>query len=512
MAKICLCLTAKTLKRDLEILEKYRKYADIAELRVDCLDPNERLIIRRFPEQAGLPVILTIRREIDGGQYVGGEGARVGLMARGLAFAETDRRRNFAYLDIEDNLNVPSLEEAARTFGTRIIRSYHNISGTDLDLSARINSIRHSGDEIVKVSVTANTTRDVLNLLRAGKNYEGQEKILIAMGHYGTYSRILAEHFGSSLSYASALSEPDTPPAAAGQIDVQKLADLYRFRYIAKTTKIYGVVGNPLRSTGSPPFFNTIFDLEGTDAVYVPFPADSIIDFLELANELKVEGISVTLPFKETIIPFLDTMSGDVRDIGVCNTLSLTPRGWYGSNTDVNGFSDSLLSFIGKPNFRRQRITVIGAGNAAKAVVHELHRLGASKVLILNRSSLKARYLALPYNYAWGGIDDRNIELIDKYRNIIIQTTSVGMDGFNADDSPVIHDPLSMYNFCGKEEVMDLVYKPKMTHFLERAANAGCNVQNGYDMLIRQARCQYTQFTGKDFPEHFLSRLEFSDI
>ena len=504
MAKICLCLTAKTLKRDLEILEKYRKHADIAELRVDCLEPDERLLIRRFPEQAGMPVILTIRRDVDGGQFVGGEGARISLMARGLAYAETDRRRNFTYLDIEEDLDVPSLEEAARTFGTRIIRSYHNTKGTDPNLSAKIRSIRRSGDEIIKVSVKANNTKDVLELLLTGKEYADQEKILISMGHYGRYSRILAEQFGSILSYCTAFSEADAPPAAPGQLDVQELANLYRFRRITKATKVYGVVGNPLKATGSPQFFNSIFELEGTDAVYVPFPADSIYDFMEIANRLNVEGLSVTVPYKEAVIPFLDKLSGEVESIGACNTLSLTPQGWLGTNTDTRGFSDSLLEFLVKPNFKRQRVTVIGAGGAARAVVFELHRLGA-KVLILNRTAHKARLLAAPYKFAWGGLDDREIERIDKYRDIIIQTTSAGMEGVDT------KDPLPHYNFCGREDVMDLVYTPKMTAFLRRASNAGCNIQNGYDMLIRQARYQYIQFTGKEFPEYFLSKVQFGE-
>src|SRR5215467_2199535 len=119
MAKLCLCLTAKTIDRNLEIIDKYRKYINLAELRVDCLNDDERLYIRRFPELAGLPVILTIRRNIDGGHFASGECARVKLLARGLAFANADRRFNFAYVDIEEDLNVPSLEEAARTFGTR---------------------------------------------------------------------------------------------------------------------------------------------------------------------------------------------------------------------------------------------------------------------------------------------------------------------------------------------------------------------------------------------------------
>jgi 3-dehydroquinate dehydratase/shikimate dehydrogenase len=509
VAKICLCLTAKTLKRNLEILDKYRRYADLTELRVDNLEPDERLLIRRFPEQAGMPVILTIRRHIDGGQFVGGEGVRVNLMARGLAFAETDKRRNFAYLDIEDDLDVPSLEEAARTFGTRIIRSYHNTRETNANLSTKIRTMRHSEDEIVKVSVRANSTKDVLHLLKAGKECADQEKILISMGRYGTYSRILAEQFGSVISYTSAFAETDAPPAAPGQVDIQELTDLYRFRKITKSTKVYGITGNPLAATSSPHFFNAIFELEGTNAVYVPFPADSIIDFLEIANHLGLEGISVTVPYKETVIPFLNSMEDEVQSIGACNTLILTPQGWKGANTDARGFSGSLLAFLGRENFKRQRVTVIGAGGAARAVIHELYRLGA-KVLILNRTAAKAAELAAHYKFAWGGLDEGDIARIEKYRDIIIQTTSVGMEG--AGDASNLTDPLASYNFSGREEVMDLVYKPKMTPFLKRASNVGCNVLNGFDMLIRQAQHQYTCFTGKEFPVHLLSRIQYGEI
>jgi len=505
VAKICLCLTAKTLKRNLDVLDKYRNDVDIAELRADYLDPDERFLIRRFPEQAGIPVILTIRRDIDGGQFAGGEGARVSLMARGLAYAETDRRRNFAYIDIEEDLNVPSLEEAARTFGTRIIRSYHNMNGTDANLSAKIRSVRHSADEIVKIAVTANSTEDVLTLLRAKKDYEEHEKILIAMGHYGVYSRILAEQFGSLLTYVYAPSEPDIPPAAPGQINVTELTQLYRFRNINKSTGVYGVTGFPLKASDSPVFFNSVFEMEGNNAVYVPFPADSITSFMKVAEELNVAGLSVTVPYKESVIPFLNIQAPEVQRIGACNTLSRCPQGWVGANTDTWGFSDSLLTFLGRPHLKRQRVTVIGAGGAARAVVSELHRLGA-KVLILNRTITKARQLAVPYRYAWGGLDDHGMVAMEKYRDIIIQTTSAGMEGLNSGD------PVPLYNFCGREVVMDLVYKPEITPFLQRAMDAGCQFQNGYDMLIRQARHQYTQFMEKEFPEHFLTRVHFNRI
>jgi 3-dehydroquinate dehydratase/shikimate dehydrogenase len=369
--------------------------------------------------------------------------------------------------------------------------------------------MRHSGDEIVKIAVRANSTRDVLHLLKAGKECADQEKILISMGHYGMYSRILAEQFGSTISYTSAFAEADAPPAAPGQVDVQELSKQYHFRTITKSTKIYGITGYPLKATGSPRFFNTIFELEGTNAVYVPFPSDSIIDFMEIANHLNLEGVSVTIPYKESVIPFLNSMTDEVQSIGACNTLILTPQGWKGANTDAQGFSGSLLAFLDRENFKRQRATVIGAGGAARAVIYELHRLGA-KVLILNRTAGKASRLAAPYKFAWGSLDERGIAKIEKYRDIIVQTTSVGMEGTSDSSTPA--DPLASYNFSGREEVMDLVYNPKMTPLLKRASNAGCNVLNGYDMLIRQAQHQYTHFTGKEFPDHLLTRIQYGEV
>ena len=130
MAKslVCLCLSGKTLAEDVAIVKKYRNFIDVVELRVDFLEQDERLRIREFPAMIDVPAILTIRRKIDGGQYVEGESARTMLYARGLAFAEEDPRKNFAYVDFEEDFHIPSLEDAAQAFGTRIIRSYHNMT------------------------------------------------------------------------------------------------------------------------------------------------------------------------------------------------------------------------------------------------------------------------------------------------------------------------------------------------------------------------------------------------
>jgi 3-dehydroquinate dehydratase/shikimate dehydrogenase len=495
-------LTAKTLARDLEILEKYRRYVDMAELRVDCLDPDERFLIRRFPGQAGLPVILTVRREKDGGKYVGGEGARIRLLSEGIAFAEADRRQNFAYVDMEEDLNVPSLEEAARTFGTRIIRSWHNFSGIGEDMAGKIRRLCRTGDELAKVAVMPQGSEDLLQVVKAARETRGVDKILLCMGHYGVFTRILAEKLGSQISFTTAFNEEDAPSAGPGQLDPRELVELYRFRKITADTLVFGVTGFPLTVSDSPRFFNTIFGMEETDAVYVPFPTDSVPALIKLAEDLDVQGLSVTVPYKEKVLSHLSHQSHEVETVGACNTLVRSPQGWAGYNTDIQGFSDSLLEFVGKKNLKGKKITIIGAGGAARAVTAEIFRL-AGKALVLNRTLTRARELAQPYKFLWGGLDREGVANMAKYSDIIIQTTPAGMQGNPASD------PLETYDFSGREMVMDLVYKPEITPFLNRAQAAGCPILNGYDMLIRQARHQYTLFLKKEFPPGLLNRVKF---
>ncbi len=487
MAKLCLSLTGNTLDRNLEVLEKNRKYIDTAELRVDFLDPDERLHIRRFPEMAGIPVILTIRRDSDGGKYVGGEASRITLFSMGLAFAEADKRKNFAYVDIESDFNVPSLEEAARTFGTKIIRSVHNFQGVDVDLVKRIRELRRTGDEIAKVAVMPQSTEDVLRIYQAAKETKSIKKILLGMGRFGTSTRILADYLGSHLTYSSAADEDNLTLAAPGQLDPKELVELYRFNKINKDTKIFGITGFPLTATSSPAFHNALFTQEQKDAVYVPFPSDSLSSFLRLAEEINMEGASVTVPYKESILPDLAHRSERVESIGACNTIMKGAQGWMGYNTDGLGFADALLKFVGTKNLRGKRVTIIGAGGAARAVAAEISRL-KGKALILNRTVFKAKELAARYNFLWGGFDHQGMEMLGHFSHIIIQTTSVGME-------PDLNgDPLDQYAFSGKEMVMDLIYKPAETRLLSRAKKAGCQIANGSDMLIAQAKYQYNLF------------------
>ena len=153
-----------------------------------------------------------------------------------------------------------------------------------------------------------------------------------------------------------------------------------------------------------------------------------------------------------------------------------------------------------KKTLKRQKVTIIGAGGVARAVAAAVYQL-KGKALILNRTPHKARKIASQYNFRWGGLDDNGIEIMNEYSDIIIQTSSVGMEGND------ISDPLEIYTFSGREAVMDLIYKPEVTPFLKRAAAAGCRTINGYDMVIRQACLQYACYMGREIPKQLLSRV-----
>ncbi len=487
-------MTASTIKENLNLVDLYRSWIDIAELRVDCLSPEDRLNFRHFPEQAKIPCVLTIRRKSDGGQYLEGEGSRIALLARGLAFAETNHKKNFAYIDLEEDLQVPSIEEAARAFGTRIIRSIHNMTGTELDIRARVQRLRRTKDEIAKVAVTPHNLADVTSLFHQAKTCSGEEFILIAMGQYGIPSRILAPILGSVITYVTSEENIRNSQNTLGQLDPVTLNEIYNFRTITDKTRIFGITGNPLAATSSPLIHNKGYIKQGIDAVYVPLKAENIEEALEFASEVGITGLSITIPFKETVLPNLDQISAQAGEIGACNTILKTGDVWNGYNSDAPGFSRALIEFLGRKDLHRLRVAIIGAGGAAKAIAHVVKQLGG-KACIFNRTTDKARELAQQYNFKWATLDAGNRILLESYSDVIIQTTSVGMSP-NVDD-----DPIDFYAFNGNEAVYDVIYHPEKTRMLKRAQKAGCRTCNGYTMLQYQAYLQFKLFTGVDYAE-----------
>ncbi len=513
--KICLCLTGKTLDEDLAILNKYRSWIDIAELRVDYLTSDERLFVRRFPELAGIPCILTIRRRIDGGQYYEGEASRTTLFARALAFADQDARKNFAYIDLESDFHVPSLQDAALAFNTRVIRSYHNMNAPVRNLAEMIDSMRTTGYEIPKVACMARSLSDVTQIFAQAKAMDDADRIITVMGPFGLPSRILSAKLGSCITYTTA-SEQLENMKAIGHIDPVTLQETYNFHAIDANTELYGITGYPLEVTDSPAIHNKGYREHGMNAVYVPFRAQRIEEAIDFANVVGVKGMSVTIPFKEKILPDMQQLSAEVGEIGACNTAIKRFDEWIGYNTDAIGLKQALCDFLGTNTLVRRKVAIIGAGGAARAAAYVVKQL-RGKACIFNRTLPKAKKLAEHYGFKYAELGPENNDLLETYSDLIIQTTSVGMGAvrkeakaeddvynsmFDVARDPAAdadRDPLYFYAFKGHECVYDVIYKPERTPMLERAEEAGCHVENGFSMLRNQAYRQFSLFTGVEY-------------
>lgn len=494
MAKNCLCLTGPTIESNLAALERYRGLVDLAELRADFLEPQEQFRIRNFPELAGIPTILTVRRRADGGRFDSGEGVRLVILAKGLAFADADRRKNFAYVDIEHDLHINAIQEAARTFGTRIIRTLHCPNGVPRDLDRVWRDLASRPGEIPKLAVRANSISDTEAIFRYfGPLPRDEDRIVTGMGEYGFCTRILADRIGSMFRYASATAA-GLEPASPGQLDPEALNAIYRGKSPKPDWNLYGLLGGPtVIGSLSPRLHNGGFERAGLPALYLPFPADDLDSFMRLAEILSLKGMSITVPMKERILQRLSERSREVDEIGACNTAIRTAKGWSGYNTDAFGFKKSVLEFLGVSSLKGVRACIVGAGGAARAVAYALYELGA-EACVINRNMSKAKRLAERYGLPWAGMAEKAVELMERHNDLIIQTTSVGMEGGPPGD------PIEWYEFTGREALFETIYNPAETVLLKRARAAGCRATNGLSMLHAQAAAQFTLFTGMEFP------------
>lgn len=509
--KICLSLTGKTLAEDLAILDEYRNWIDIAEVRADYLSKDERLYLRHFPEKAGIPCILTIRRRIDGGHFTEGEASRTTLFARALAFADQDLRKNYAYIDLESDFMVPSLQDAALAFGTSVIRSLHNIKGPVSNLEEQFNRLRFTGYEIPKISCMANNLPELTSIMTEASGLKDGNHILTVLGPLGLPSRILASRTGSYLIYANSVSKIEEN-RHLGRIDPITLNQVYNFRSIDENTELYGITGIPVEFSNCPALHNQGYRKKGMNAVYIPIQSDSIVDSLNFADEMGIKGLSVTVPFKSDILPDLKQISADAGDTGACNTAIKRGNDWIGFNTEAGALLRALKEFLKVRTLAHRKVAIIGAGGTARAaayVVKQLH----GKACVFNRTVSKAKRLAEQFGYKYAILAPESSDLLEIYSDLIIQTTSVGMnfrrtimkkvteehkgyEDLNESRTTPDIDPLYFYTFNGHESVFETIYTPDRTPMLERAENAGCHTTNGLTMLQYHTDKQFELFTG----------------
>lgn len=492
---ICLTLTGKTLEEDVALVYKYLKYIDIVELRVDHLNEEEQLQVRKFPSMINVPCILTIRRVSDGGNYSGSEFSRTALFGRALAFADQNPLKNFAYVDFEEDFNIPSLQDAAQAFGVKIIRSFHDFNGPVKNLRERLESMRKTGYEIPKIAFMPKNLNDITELFTEASKINDFDHILCAMSNLGFPSRVLASKLNSYLTYVSPIETMDKV-SGIGHLDPVTINELYNFRKIDENTNFYAVTGFPLKVTSSPKIHNQGYKNNNLNNLFIPLASTSIKESLDFAQMLNIKGMAVTVPYKEDLLSYLDECDEDVREIGACNTVCFEDGKLIGHNTDAYGFTKALQDFLGVQKLHRRKVAIIGAGGAAKAIAYAIKKMGG-RACIFNRTLSTAKNLAEKFGFAYAQLGEDTVDILDRYSDIIIQTTNVGMHSTAVSSKE--NNPIYYYTFRGNEYLMDIIYDPEITPIMSVAKQAGCKVANGYAMLLHQGYKQFKYFTGVDY-------------
>jgi 3-dehydroquinate dehydratase / shikimate dehydrogenase len=483
MAKICLCLTAPTIAENLEVLERYRGKADIAELRVDFLLPAEQHSIRQFPALAGLPVILTIRRPADGGRWTEGEGARLVLYSRGLAFADADSRKNFAYVDLESDFHAPAIEEAARTFRIRIIRSLHDISGMPPNCEAILRTLPRHPDEIAKLAAKPQSMKDCIDLYRATENPGKSSRIVIGMGPFGLWTRVLADRLGSEFSYTSPL-DSGGHSAAPGQVDPTALERDFRYRALDRDTGFLAEIGPGLPSSTLSASLNEAFGREGRNLAMIPMTVDNPADFLQFADVTGLAGFALSGAFRSQAQVFCSSVDRQAQRSGMVTAMQRREFGWEGFDLETPCLVSAIRRAAGSRRLLFTECVVVGRGALARSAVLAAAALGASVKVTDRPMSLPDRESGRRPRCLWAGPDGSSLQASGRRRMFILAG--------GQDDAPAC---LPYYRFSGRERILDVGGAAQADAFLNRAREAGCAVHGGAAFQAARAENLFAAFT-----------------
>ncbi len=229
----------------------------------------------------------------------------------------------------------------------------------------------------------------------------------------------------------------------------------------------FGLVGKNIAYSFSKNYFLKKFAAEGISASYQNFDIQDLSELPQVLQTKNLKGLNVTIPYKESIIPYLNHLEADAEKIGAVNTIKIENGKLTGYNTDCFGFMKSLFPLLEK---QHQYALVLGTGGASKAVAYALKSLGIEyKLVSRNPSKNQLAY------------DDLTEEIIAQHP-LIINTTPLGT-------SPQINKaPDIPYRFISKQHLLyDLVYNPPLTNFLANGQAQGAKLYNGQKMLEFQA-------------------------
>jgi shikimate dehydrogenase len=261
-------------------------------------------------------------------------------------------------------------------------------------------------------------------------------------------------------------------------------------------TRLYGVLGHPVRATLSPAMHNAAFQALGINAVYVAFPVPpaQLVAAVRGLVAAGLCGFNLTVPHKTAILPLLDGIEGDAQVMGAVNTVRCAEGRLTGTNTDGDGFLLSLRHDLDFDPAGRD-ILLLGAGGAARGIAHSLLAAGAARLRIANRGLERARALVeeCRARFPAARVEALTLEQAPGTRpDLLVNATTVGMGDGRA--------PLDLARVGVRQAVLDIVYHPAETPLLAQAGALGLRRANGVGMLLQQGWLAFRFWTGREPP------------
>jgi 3-dehydroquinate dehydratase/shikimate dehydrogenase len=480
MPRICVSITGADAAELLDKAEAVLRENALIELRLDYLKtPLAALSQLRHLMEArpDAIIIATCRRTEAGGKFHGSVAAQMEVLRKA-----TEIGCPAVDVEIESAEAISTEDWEDLRARAAIVLSSHDFKSTG-NLEETFARMRGFPADFYKLIGTATCLHDNVVMTRFLEQHSPEYSMVGAcMGEQGMLSRILGIRAGGAFTFGSAEQGKETAP---GQPTYRELRDFYRIEQIESVTKVYGIAGDPVAHSMSPWVMNSAFRRENVNAVYAPLQAKTLDDLLSTARDLPLNGLSVTMPYKQAVVEHLDNSDALTRRTGACNTIVRGKDGrLFGFNTDVYGIVAAIEPRV---PLQGARVLVLGAGGAARAAVFGLRAKGA-EVFILNRTVATAQALAKES----GSTTVKRSELPKLNFDIVFNATPVGM-GLDK------HTPLEE-NELNALWVFDSVYNPIETELLKLAQSKGCGTISGAEMFVHQAARQFEIWTGKPAP------------
>ncbi len=480
LPRVCLAVVGDTVEDMLATAESMARDNPFLEFRLDYLKHPLAALpkIHRFLEtHQYVTAIGTCRRAENGGKFKGSLAAQLEVLTKAHA-------AGCQLVDLELQSAAKSKPEVIARLRSRagLILSFHDFRATK-NLDDTLEKMLKIPADFYKVVSTATTLSDNVTMMKFLQTRSDKHALIgLCMGEQGIISRVLSVRAGSVFTFGAISADLKTAP---GQVRARDLRSIYRIDQVDAATRVYGVAGDPIEHSLSPVIMNTALRRENVNGVYLPLHAKTLKELMHCVREIPLHGLSITMPYKQTILSHLDNTDAHTAKIGACNTVVRGQEGkLYGFNTDIAGVIRPLEQRF---SIEGAKVLVLGAGGAARAAVFGLKERGA-EVWILNRTSAKGQKLARQAKA-------RTIKRADLRKvafDVIINATPVGMG--NTRDCPLKDAEIQA------KVVFDMVYDPVETHLLQVARAKGIAVIPGVEMFVQQAARQFEIWTGKPAP------------